>query len=123
MKKTNFGEKVWSLKQEIIYAIKHIVFSKENNELKIPYYYDEDEYNEDVEQLIDDEYEVFVGKPYCNLNVKLENYCGYNINADIVSLYIKDNELYVVTNKCDSYRIFDVADINDLVRIYDKITE
>lgn len=123
MKKTNFGEKVWSLKQEIIYAIKHIVFASENNELKIPYYYEEDEYDEDVEQLIDDEYEVFVGKPYNNLNVNLENYCGYNIKADIVSLYIKENELYVVTNKCDSYRIFDVADINDLVKIYDKITE
>jgi hypothetical protein len=123
MEKTNFSEKVWNLKQEIIYAIKHIVFASDGKQVNIPFYYDEDEYNEDVEQLIEDEYEVFTGKPYNNLNIVLENYCGYNINADIVSLYIKDNELYVVTSKCDSYRIFDVTNITDLVKIYDAIVK
>jgi hypothetical protein len=122
MEKKNFSEKVWELRNEIIYNIMWKV-NANGGEIKIPYYYDEDDYNDDIENLIDDEYEVFVGKTYDNLSVTIQNYCGYRINADIIALDIKNDRLNVITSKQEVYYATDVYDINDLVNIYEKIME
>lgn len=122
MEKKNYHNKVWELRAEIIYDIMWKVIAN-NKVIKVPYYYDEDDYNDDIENLIDDEYEVFVGKPYNNLSVKIQNYCGYLIDADIVALEVKDDRLILITSKLDIYYASDVYNINDLVNIYEKIME
>ena len=122
MEKKNYQEKVWSLRAEIIYDIMWKVIAN-NKVIKVPYYYEEDDYNDDVESLIDDEYEVFVGKPYNNLSVTIQNYCGYLIDADIVALEVKDDRLNIITSKQETYYGIDVYNINDLVKIYDAVME
>lgn len=122
MEKKDYQEKLWKLRSEIIYDIMWLVNSN-NGEIKIPYYYDEDDYNDEIESLIDDEYEVFVGKTYNNLSVTLINHCGYLIDANIVALEIKNERLNIITSKQDVYYISDVHNISDLIMIYDKVYE
>ena len=123
MGRINYSNKVWELKQEIIRAIMWKVTDNKNCLLKVPYYYDEDEYDDDIEVLIDDEYEVFVGKSYDNLSITIENYCGYLIDVDIVALQVKDDRLIIITSKQDIYYASEVHNIDDLVKIYDAVVK
>ena len=90
----NFDKKLYQLENEIINAIKNVIYFKGNKnntpyeELLIPYYYDEDNITNEIEELIEEGYNVKEGNEYDNLTIDIVNYSGYKLNVSVVALMI-----------------------------------
>lgn len=118
----NFSKKIWDLRNEIIDEIKKILIAN-GNQVNIPFFYDEDEIDENIKSLIEDEYKVQNGNPNDNLLVHIENYCGYRYSTEIVCVYLnKRNDVFVVTSK-NNLELITFVELDDICTIYEKLVE
>ena len=124
----NFDKKLYHLENEIINAIKNVIYFKGNKndtpyeELLIPYYYDEDNITNEIEELIEEGYNVKEGNEYDNLTIDIVNYSGYKLNVSVVALMINtDDEVELITADRESYRISDIVNTRQLINLYEFV--
>lgn len=120
--KKNYRQQVWDLRKEIENSIANIV-SNNDNQINIPFYYGEDEIDDDIETLIEDGYDVRAENGV-NLYVEVINHCGYIQQIDIVAV-CRDSrgEVELVSKDSNIHYIADVSRMEDLVEIYERISE
>ena len=119
----NYSEKLWQLRQEVIADIKDILLSN-GNKVNIPFFYDEDDIDDDIETLIEDEYNVQVGNNSDNLLVYTENYCDYRSYIYVVAIHLeKDGSIVIVTKQSDIVYIEDVKDLHDIINLYEAVAK
>lgn len=120
--KKNYRQQVWDLRKEIEQSIEEIVRNNDNH-INIPFYYDEDEIDDDIKTLIEDEYDVRAENGV-NLYVEVINYCGYIQQIEVVAISInRRGEVGLVSKSSNTHYISDVARMEDLVEIYERITD
>ncbi len=108
------------LKSEIINSITELVIP--NTKTFIPYYYDEDDIDEDIETLIEDNYNVIVGSVDDNLSVTIENVFSVNVFLIDVVAIINDNGcIKLVSKEQELYYLDNVLLFEDFIKIYEKI--
>jgi hypothetical protein len=108
------------LKSEIIKSITELVIP--NTKTFIPYYYDEDDIDEDIETLIEDNYNVIVGSVDDNLSVTIENVFSVNVFLIDVVAIINDNGcIKLVSKEQELYYLDNVLLFEDFIKIYEKI--
>lgn len=118
----NYRQQVWDLRKEIEQSIEEIVRNNDNH-INIPFYYDEDEIDDDIETLIEDEYDVRAENGV-NLYVEVINYCGYIQQIYIVAVCCNSRgEVELVSKDSNIHYLTDVARMEDLVEIYERISE
>lgn len=122
MKKKNYRQQVWDLRKEIENSIANIVSNKGNN-INIPFFYDEDLIDDDIETLIEDGYDVRVGNGI-NLYIEVVKYCGYIQQIEVVAV-CKNNrgEVELVSKDSNIHYLTDVSRVEDLVEIYERIVD
>ena len=117
----NYRQRVWDLRKEIEQSIEEIVCNK--NQINIPFYYDEDEIDDDIETLIEDEYDVRAENGV-NLYVEITNHCGYIQQIYIVAVCRNSRgEVELVSKDSNIHYLTDVARMEDLVEIYERISD
>ena len=118
----NYRQQVWDLRKEIEQSIEEIVRNNDNH-INIPFYYDEDEIDDDIETLIEDEYDVRAENGV-NLYVEVINYCGYIQQIYIVAVCCNSRgEVELVSKDSNIHYLTDVARMEDLVEIYERIAD
>lgn len=118
-----YSEKLWQLRQEIIADIKDILLAN-GNRVNIPFFYDEDEIDDDIETLIEDEYNVQVGKDSDNLLIYTENYCGYRSHIYVVAIHLEKNgNILITTKRSNIVYIEDIHDLHDLINLYEALVK
>ena len=119
----NYSEKLWQLRQEIIADIKEVLVANKG-EVKIPFFYDEDEIDDDIETLIEDEYDVQVGDKNNNLRLFCQNYCGVQYSVEVVAVHFdKRGNIICVTKSSNIVYIEDVTDLYALADLYEALTK
>ena len=119
--KKSYVERLWWMKKEIINDIKLLI---ENNggEIKIPYYYDEDEINDDIETLIEDEFDVRVGDSYNNMTTTISGYdCIKDVEIVAFTINNKTSLVELITSDSNVYELNDINNIQSLALIYDVL--
>lgn len=121
MEKKNYRQQVWDLRKQIEQSIEEIVCNK--NQINIPFFYDEDLIDDDIETLIEDGYDVRVGNGI-NLYIEVVKYCGYIQQIEVVAV-CKNNrgEVELVSKDSNIHYLTDVSRMEDLVEIYERISE
>jgi hypothetical protein len=110
------------LRKQIEKSIEDIVISNDN-QINIPFFYDEDEIDDDIETLIEDEYDVRAENGV-NLYVEVINHCGYIQQIDVVAVTRSSRgEVELVSKDSNLHYIADVSRMEDLVEIYERITD
>ena len=118
----NYRQQVWDLRKEIEQSIEEIVRNNDNH-INIPFYYDEDEIDDDIETLIEDEYDVRAENGV-NLYVEVINHCGYIQQIEVVAVCRNSRgEVELVSKNSNIHYIDDVSRMEDLVEIYERISE
>lgn len=118
-----YSEKLWQIRQEIIADIKDILLAN-GNRVNIPFFHDEDEIDDDIETLIEDEFNVQVGNDSDNLLIYTENHCGYRSQIYIVSVNLEKNGSITLVTKCsDIVYIEDVNDLHSLINLYEALVK
>ena len=118
-----YSEKIRKLRQEIIADIKEILTAN-NGVVKIPFFYDEDEIDNDIETLIEDEYDVQVGDKNNNLRLFCQNYCGVHYSVEVVAVHFdKRGDIICVTKSSDIVYIEDVTDLYALADLHDALSK
>lgn len=123
MSKVNYLEQIFLLKDSIKQDIMDIV-NVMGGEIKIPYYYDEDFIDDDVETLIEDEYDVRVGSPYDNLRVRVtceDMYEDIEREIEVVAIQVCNDKLEIISSRSDVYSIAQINDVQILALIYETI--
>lgn len=123
MSKTNYVDKIWWLRIEIENNFKELIKSKGGNIL-IPYYYfDEDDIDDDIQTLIDDEYDVRIGCPYDNMVIPTINMNDYRKDVEVVAFSInkKTDRIEFVSKESNIYDISDIDNIQTLAIIFEKV--
>lgn len=118
----NYRQQVWDLRKEIENSIANIV-SNNDNQINIPFFYDEDDIDDDIETLIEDGYDVRAENGV-NLYVEVINHCGYIQQIDVVAV-CRDSrgEVELVSKDSNIHYIADISRMEDLVEIYERISE
>lgn len=117
----NYRLQAYNLEQQIKEDIKAIVLINDSH-INIPFYYDEDDMDDDIQTLIDDEYDVRA-EIGCNLNVETINHCGYINDIEVVAIEIHKDEVILIDKKSHIHYLNDLTRLYDLIAIYEKITE
>lgn len=115
-----FGEIINETKDNLIKAITNVV--KDNNNLiYIPYYFDEDEWDDNLQELSDDGYNLKTGNSGENLNLEIEIFWGIKENRQIVAIAFQENKCYIIDNEQKTYYLTDIIGIENLNKLYEKI--
>jgi hypothetical protein len=118
----NYRQQVWDLRKEIENSIANIVSNK-GNRINIPFYYDEDVIDDDIETLIEDEYDVRAENGV-NLYVEVINHSGYIQQIYVVAVCKNSRgEVELVSKDSNIHYLTDVARMVDLVEIYERIAD
>lgn len=122
MKTLSYEEKVWKLRAEIIETITEVLHEKKT--VYIPFYYDTDVIDDDIETLIEDEFIVKEGYEGENIYIELCSYCGYRSSIAIVGLAINAmGEVWITSKDSNIHLLSDVYRIEDLAKIADFLTK
>lgn len=117
----NYRQRVWDLRKEIEQSIEEIVRNNEN-QINIPFYYDEDIIDDDIETLIEDKYDVRAENGV-NLYVEVINYCCYIQQIEVVAICYRMGDVELIVKDSKSHRLADVSRMEDLVEIYERIAD
>lgn len=118
----NYRQQVWDLRKQIEQSIEEIVINNDN-QINIPFFYDEDEIDDDIETLIEDEYDVRAENGV-NLYVEVNNHCGYIQQIYIVAVCCNcRGEVELVSKDSNIHYLTDVSRMEDLVEIYERIAD
>lgn len=123
MSKVNYLEQIFLLKDSIKQDIMDIV-NVMGGEIKIPYYYDEDFIDDDIETLIEDGYDVRVGSPYDNLRVRVtceDMYEDIERHIEVVAFQVYNDKLEIISSCSNVYSIAQINDVQILALIYETI--
>lgn len=123
MSKVNYLEQIFWLKVNIKHDIMDIV-NVMGGEIKIPYYYDEVFIDDDIETLIEDEYDVRVGNPYDNLRVRVtceDMYEDTEKDIEVVAVQICNDKLELVSSRSDVYSVAQINDVHTFAMIYEAL--
>jgi hypothetical protein len=122
MKTISYEEKVWKLRTEILETITEIM--SEKKEVHIPFYYDTDVIDDDIETLIEDGFDVREGYESDNLYAELCSYCGYRSSIVVVGLTKNAmGEVWITSKDSNIHLLSDIYRIEDLAKIADFLTE
>ena len=122
MKTLSYEEKVWKLRAEILETITDIM--QEKKEVYVPFYYDTDVIDDDIETLIEDGFDVREGYESDNLYVELCSYCGYRSSIVIVGMSVNAmGEVWITSKDSNIHLLSDIFRIEDLAKIADFLTE
>ena len=121
MEKKNYSQRVWDLRQEIEQSIEEIVRNN-NNEIHIPFYYDEDVIDDDIETLIEDGFDVRADNGV-NLYIEVINHCGYIQQIEVVAICYRKGNVELISKDSNVHYLTDVSRLTDLVEIYERISE
>ena len=117
--KTDYQKVIYEIRKEIENEIINLIKTNKDNFVKIPYYCEEDYIDDDVEQLIEDGYNVIKEDGF-NLNVQTINYCGYIQYIDVVAISInKFDVVEIIDKEQNTHILSDVSNLNELSNIYD----
>ena len=116
----NYHQQVWDLRKQIVQDIEEIV-RKNGNHITIPFYYDEDEIDEDIKTLIDDE--IYDVRPSEGINTHIEivNHCGYIQQIDVVALAYRLGDVEVISKESRCHCISEVSRMSDLAELYEIV--
>ena len=118
----NYRKELYDLNQRIQDDIARIV-SDNDSFIKIPYFYYEDDIDEDIEVLIEDGYDVRCEAMGVNLTIEVINYCGYRQEIEVVGLKCHLGEVILISKDSNTHYLRDVISMYDLITIYEQITE
>lgn len=119
MSSNNYYKRISKLRNEIEKSIREIVLSNNNN-IFIPFYYDEDEFDNDIETLIEDGYNVIIGDEP-NLCIQITTYSGECKYIDVVAVAFNYGEVEIISKESNFYHISQVNRLVDLAEIYERI--
>lgn len=128
MIKRDYFKELQELRNDVISDIKYLLRSN-NNEIKIPFYYEEDEEVEDIVEFHDDkDFDFKEGDPYNNFTIKVEDEWSRigedcSLEIDVLKVYLNRVGQIVVMAKDSMSNIDDVEDMRELVRLYEKLYE
>lgn len=117
----DYRKEIWDLSKRIREDIYAIVLLNDSR-INIPFYYDEDDMDDDIQTLIDEEYDIRPGVG-CNLNVETLNYCSYIKDIEVVAIQIYKGDVELVDKTSHTHLLSDVTKLNDLAEIYERITQ
>lgn len=118
MEKKDYRQQVLLLRKNIEQSIEKIVCNKK--QISIPFFYDEDDIDEDIETLIEEGYDVRVGNGI-NLYIGVDNYCGNIQQIEVIAICYRMGSVELIGKDSNLYRLVDVIGIYDLVEIYERI--
>lgn len=126
MKRDYFRE-LNEIKNDVISDIKHLLRNN-NNEIKIPFYY---EYDEDVKGILeywgeDEEFDFKEGDPYNNFVIKVEDEYSrigedVALEIDVLKVYLNSVGQIVIMAKDSMSNIDEVEDMIGLIKLYEKL--
>ena len=126
MKRDYFRE-LQELRNDVINDIKYLLRNN-NNEIKIPFYYD---YKVDTQDIVeywgeDEEFNFKEGDPFNNFAIKVED--DYSRIGEMEALTIEVLKVYLnpvgqicIMTKDSMSNIDDVEDMIELIRLYEKL--
>lgn len=117
MSSKDYYKRISKLRNEIEKSIREIVLSNNNNNIFIPFYYDEDEIDDDIETLIEDGYNVIIGDEP-NLCIQITTYSGECKYIDVVAVSFSYGEVEIISKESNFYHISQVSRLVDLAEIY-----
>lgn len=119
MSSKNYYNRISKLRNEIEKSIREIVLNNNNN-IFIPFYYDEDFIDNDIETLIEDGYDVIIGDEP-NLCIQITTYGGECKYIDVVAVAFNYGEVEIISKESNFYHISQVSRLVDLAEIYERI--
>jgi uncharacterized protein YehS (DUF1456 family) len=127
--KRDYYRELDEIRNDVISDIKYLLRNN-NNEIKIPFYYD---YKADTQDIIeywgeDEEFDFREGDPYNNLAIKVEDEysrCGddTSFEIEVLKVYLNNVGQIVLLAKNSMSNIDDVEDMRELIRLYEKLYE
>ena len=121
MEKKNYRQQVWDLRKQIEQSIEEIVRNNEN-QINIPFFYDEDFIDDDIETLIEDGYDVRA-EDGVNFYIEVVSYCEYIQQIEVVAICYRMGDVELIGKDSKLHRLADVLRMEDLVEIYERITD
>jgi hypothetical protein len=128
MKRDYFRE-LDEIRNDVISDIKYLLRNN-NNEIKIPFYYDYEVDIQDIQEYWgeDEEFDFREGDPYNNLAIKVEDEysrIGEDIalEIEVLKVYLNSVGQIVLLAKDSMSNIDDVEDMRELIRLYEKLYE
>ena len=121
METQRYSEQIMNILNTCIDDIATLV--KTYGPIKFPYYINKNHFT--IEQFKDlyGDFDIQYGSPFHNLTILLEEYSRTNIiERDIVEIRLEENNPILVTLE-STYSIRNVADIMDIIRLYELIVE
>lgn len=129
MIKRNYYRELDEIRNDVISDIKYLLRNN-NNEIKIPFYYD---YKENVKDIVeywgeDEEFNFKEGDPYNNFTIKVEDEYSrigedVALEIDVLKVYLNSVGQIVLLAKDSMSNIDEVEDMRGLVRLYEKLYE
>lgn len=124
MTQKNYSQEIFNLQNEIRSAITEMVSQCENKRINIPYYYDVDDYDEDlIDELINDGYNINEGNPYDNTQISLYNWFDIPIEDNIIACKINDNGRVDLIAPENVYSLTDIANLYQLADLHTTLKE
>lgn len=117
----NYRKEIWDLSKRIREDIYAIVLLNDSH-INIPFYYDEDDMDDDIQYLIDEKYDVRAGSG-CNLKVGAINYYGHINDIEVVAIQIYKGAVELVDKSSRTHSLSDVINLTDLAEIYERIAQ
>lgn len=103
----DFLNRIKSLNEEMLAEIRKIINESEGKRILIPFFYDEDLVDDDIQRLVEDGYEVYEGYSGDNFSINLETYANKEVDVIGVSLgtHWDDNAVVVIDKYQYTYDI------------------
>lgn len=123
--KRNYQQELDCIIGDIHSDIKYLL-KNNNDEINVPYYYEEDTDLELIDEWNENNFDVRIGDPYNNTRIKVED--GYSRMCDDVTHEIEvmqvwlNGDGYIMLNAKDGiYSIQDIENVQELIFLYEKL--
>ena len=127
--KRDYYRELNEIRNDVINEIKYLLRNN-NNEIKIPFYYEEEE---DVKDIIkywgeDEEFNFEEGDPYNNFNIKVEDEYSrigedVALELDVLKVYFNSVGQIVIMAKDFLSNIDEITDLLEVAKLYEKLYE
>lgn len=129
MIKRDYFRELDEIRNDVIGDIKYLLRNN-NNEIKIPFYYD---YKVDTQDIIeywgeDEEFNFKEGDPFNNFVIKVEDeYSHYKddtpFEIEVLKVYLNPVSQICIMAKDSMSNIDEVEDMRELIKLYEKLYE
>ena len=115
--KKDFYQQYVQLRNEVIEEVRKLV-DEHGGRILVPYYCLEDDIDDDVEQLIEDEFDV-VNEEGDNLSVHVET--GMELKMVEIVAVKTGKGVVLITKDSNLYNFQDIATLLDMIAVYDHL--